>query len=199
MNEPRVLENPANGHLLRALEGDREALKWLLLHRKHLGAFAQAVVGGKKAVENFGSLDGLGEELFEAIGDASLNATLKNRHPEVHALFEAIKGDNTALDRLQRKKPSLARLAEIVRAAHEKSLEARDDRVGPQELADSAADVGCLIGEMHLARGEFEKAVQAFTRAIETHPTADAYEGRARAYTALALHDQQRAEQLREL
>ncbi len=62
----------------------------------------------------------------------------------------------------------------------------------------AAADVGCLIGEMHLHNDEFDKAVEAFSRAVETNPTADAYEGRARAYRALAALDESAAQLLRE-
>ena len=45
--------------------------------------------------------------------------------------------------------------------------------------SSTAADVGCLIGELHLSKGEYHKAIEAFTRAIENQPTADVYEGRA--------------------
>jgi hypothetical protein len=39
---------------------------------------------------------------------------------------------------------------------------------------------------------EYDKALAAFNRAIAVSPTADAYQGRATAYRALALEDQQR-------
>ena len=61
----------------------------------------------------------------------------------------------------------------------------------------AAADAACLVGEMHLNKGDHERAVEAFTRAIENNPTADAYQGRAQAYRALALQDERRAEELR--
>jgi tetratricopeptide (TPR) repeat protein len=67
--------------------------------------------------------------------------------------------------------------------------EAEDEDINPT----SAADAACLVGELHLSKGEFEKAVQAFTQAIEGNPTADAYEGRAKAYFALAERDQRAA------
>jgi hypothetical protein len=60
----------------------------------------------------------------------------------------------------------------------------------------AAADTACLVGELHLRQGEYEKAVQAFTQAIESNPTADVYEGRARAYQALADRDERKAREL---
>jgi hypothetical protein len=59
------------------------------------------------------------------------------------------------------------------------------------------ADAACLVGELHLKRGEYAKAVEAFSRALENSPTVDAYEGRARAYRALARQDERTAQQLR--
>jgi len=55
-----------------------------------------------------------------------------------------------------------------------------------------AADTACLIGELHLSKGDYAKAVEAFSRAIRSAPTPDAYEGRARAYRALAEADERR-------
>jgi uncharacterized protein HemY len=66
------------------------------------------------------------------------------------------------------------------------------DDVSPE----SAADVSCLIGEQHLRDGEFAKAVEAFTRSLETEPSADAYAGRARAHRALAEADERAAQGL---
>ena len=68
----------------------------------------------------------------------------------------------------------------------------------PAHLPDAAADVSLLIGEMHLKQGQYARAVEAFTRAIEADPkAADEYEGRARAYRALAARDERRALELR--
>ena len=65
-------------------------------------------------------------------------------------------------------------------------------------LPGAAADVSLLVGEMHLKQGEYARAVEAFTRSIEADPkAADEYEGRARAYRALAAEDERRARQLR--
>ena len=64
---------------------------------------------------------------------------------------------------------------------------------------EAAADVSLLIGEMHLKEGESRPApVEAFTRSIEANPqAADEYEGRARAYRALAAEDERKARELR--
>ncbi len=59
---------------------------------------------------------------------------------------------------------------------------------------NEGADAACLVGELHLKRGEYQKAVEAFSRAIENHPTADAYQGRAQAYRGLAADDEREAE-----
>jgi hypothetical protein len=68
---------------------------------------------------------------------------------------------------------------------------------GPQNISgEEAADVSCLIGELHLSKGDYPKAVEAFSRAIETRPTPDAHGGRARAYRALAARDERRAQDL---
>jgi tetratricopeptide (TPR) repeat protein len=70
--------------------------------------------------------------------------------------------------------------------------------VGPEDMGPAAAaDTACLVGEHHLRQGEYEKAVEAFTRAIENNPTVDAYEGRAQAYRALAERDEQKAQEQR--
>lgn len=70
--------------------------------------------------------------------------------------------------------------------------------VGSQELGGAeAADTACLVGELHLSRGDCGKAIEAFSRAIGLHPTADAYQGRARAYRVLAEQDDERARGLR--
>jgi len=64
--------------------------------------------------------------------------------------------------------------------------------------ASEAADAACLVGELHLSERAYQKAVEAFTRAIENNPTVDAYEGRARAYQGLAAVDERKAEELRQ-
>ena len=72
------------------------------------------------------------------------------------------------------------------------------EEVVPRDIEGSvAADTACLIGELHLRKGDYAKAVEAFTRAIENSPTADAYDGRAKAHRALADEDERRAARLR--
>jgi hypothetical protein len=73
-----------------------------------------------------------------------------------------------------------------------------EETAASHEIPDgAAADVSCLIGEQHLRDGEYQKAVEAFTRSLESRTTADAHEGRARAYRALADDDDRRALSLR--
>ena len=43
----------------------------------------------------------------------------------------------------------------------------RQGQIGPEPFEEStAADMGCLVGEMHLKQGEFERAIEAFTRSL---------------------------------
>ena len=73
-----------------------------------------------------------------------------------------------------------------------------DDEQEEDMPEGAAADVSLLIGEMHLKAGEYTKAVEAFTRSIEANPAAaDEYEGRSRAYRALADEDERTARELR--
>src|SRR5262245_27411232 len=42
----------------------------------------------------------------------------------------------------------------------------------PGDISTSAAaDTACLVGEMHLRQGAYEKAIEAFSRAIENNPS----------------------------
>lgn len=67
----------------------------------------------------------------------------------------------------------------------------------PQSISgDAAAHMSCLIGEMHLRKADYPKAIEAFSRAIEVRPTADAFLGRAKAYHALAIRDEATASEL---
>lgn len=69
----------------------------------------------------------------------------------------------------------------------------------PHDLrGNAAADTALLIGEMHLRNRDYLSAIAAFTRAIETNPTPDAFEGRAQAYHGIAALDEQQARDLRE-
>lgn len=195
-------ENPELFHILRALEGDAEAQQWLEMESPALGLFTHALRGDKKALKTFqeGAVPNL-DDLFATFDSCDPVPWLCEKHPELHLVFTAAKGDEAALRRLKRKKAALARLAEALRKPYQAARN-QDGAPGPEtgggEMADgAAADVGCLVGELHLRKGDFDKAVEAFTRAINTNPSADEYEGRARAYRALALLDERKAEELR--
>src|SRR5262249_41267062 len=64
---------------------------------------------------------------------------------------------------------------------------------GTEISRTSAADAAVLVGELHLRKGDYAKAIAAFTQAIENGPTTDAYQGRAKAYRGLAEKDEQKA------
>ncbi len=96
--------------------------------------------------------------------------------------------------RLKGKKTGLRKLVRLVRAAATDDVE----RASSSQADSGAADVGCLVGEMHLSRGEFARAIEAFTRAVLVSPTPDAFEGRAKAYRGLAAEDERLARELKE-
>jgi tetratricopeptide (TPR) repeat protein len=191
-------------YLLHALESDREALRWLRHKGEGLHLFAKALDGDKPALDELSSREPaeLGG-LFDTIAHCDVEQWLDENHPDLHRLFAFVRGDESALRGLKHKKVTQKRLAEILRAKyrdyHEEDGEEPSKTVNsPAKAAEgTAADVGCLIGEMHLRESEFHKAVDAFSRAIDTNPTADAYEGRARAYRALASLDVDAAQLLR--
>ena len=190
---------PEVHYTLRAVEGDAEAMAWLEANSKGLCLFARAHAGDRKAVQALqaGEVREL-DDLFEIIDNDDLSRWLEEQHPEFHELFRAAQGDEEALKRLKRKKAALGKLAQAVRQLHEKYLRrTREQRVQEDFAGGAAADMRCLVGEMHLGNGEYHKAIEAFTRALESNPTADVYEGRARAYRALADEDERKARGLR--
>jgi tetratricopeptide (TPR) repeat protein len=198
-------EVPEAYYMLRAVEGDVGAFDWLREKSRALLLFTQAVAGDREAAA-FGPGHDLDlDDLFGMICHLDLGHYLGENHPELHLLFEAIKGDEGALRRLKRKKACLGRLAEAVQPLYRGyQCAEQDDPPDPEPNAatpeipeEAAADVGCLIGELHLSKGDYEKAVEAFTRSLEGEPTADAYAGRARAYRGLAERDERRAQELR--
>jgi tetratricopeptide (TPR) repeat protein len=197
MNDTQLAQgDPAARHLLAALGGSKDSLSWLDHHKKGLSVFARALTnGGSKGLEGLKALDPAAwDELFDTVCNDGLEQALQDRHPDVYLLFEAVKGDEEALAQLKRKKRSYGKLVEVIREAHEKYLLSSSEEVGKDCIPSSAAaDVGCLIGELHLSKGEYHKAIEAFSRAIENQPTADVYEGRARAYRALAEQDEHKA------
>ncbi len=192
--------DPVMQHLLKFLDGQHEELDWLGRTRPGLSCLLRALGGGPRAREKLQELaPGHWDEIFEAIASDELEPHLQQHHRDEHSLFAAVLGDEEATKQLRRHKPSYLLLADIIREAHERSLSLTNAVESNGRVAGSeAADVGCLIGEMHLDKGEFHKAVEAFGRAIENQPSPDAFEGRARAYRALALLDENQARKLRE-
>jgi tetratricopeptide (TPR) repeat protein len=197
-------ENPELFYILHGMAGDADAFRWLRSRGEGLYLFAKALSGDKKALDAFTSAKPPDASvLCETIAHCDLKDWLSENHPDLHLLFESVRGDESALKRLKRKRPRLGKLAESLEGRYrdyheEEEVPPAGESNGAQALPDgTAADVGCLIGEMHLSNGEFDKAVEAFSRAIETKPTADAYEGRARAYRALADSDVCSAQLLR--
>jgi tetratricopeptide (TPR) repeat protein len=190
-------------HMLRALEGDEGAFVWLENKSAALALFTRAIAGDRKALTGLQASVAVElKDLHGTIDNGDPAEWLRERRPELQMLFDAIKGDDTILRRLKRKKASLGKVALVMRELYQKY--GLDDE--PADLAGrstgvmdggEAADVGCLIGEMHLSKGDYAKAVEAFTRSLESNPTADAYAGRAKAYRALALADDLQAQALR--
>jgi hypothetical protein len=199
-------ESPEVYYMLRAVEnGDKAAYDWLRERSSVLYLFTRAAAGDRTAAAAFGPGHPLDmDDLFGLIRHDDRAHWLGDRHPELHLLFDAVQGDEGALRRLKRKKACLGRLAEDVRARYrdyeaapsEDAAPSSPDSVGDIPGA-AAADVGCLIGELHLSKRDYSRAVEAFGRALEGTPTADAYEGRARAYRGLAECDERRALEIR--
>jgi tetratricopeptide (TPR) repeat protein len=186
--------HPGLLYTLRALDGDRPALRWLRVNAPGLYHLCRALQGREGAGDALRGADPAERAvLVEIMDNADLLKRIRGRHPELYELLRAGRGDAAALRRLRRRRAALATAAAALREAYRAG-----GSDGPQELTGgAAADVGLLVGEMHLQRGEYVKAVEAFTRALEREPTADAYEGRARAYLGLAREDERRAATLR--
>jgi tetratricopeptide (TPR) repeat protein len=196
-------DEPEIYHLLLALDGDLDALRWLKLHGDGLFLFVEALTGAKEAVDTLQARPSAKlVDLFDTISHCEVEEWLSEEHPELQALFAYVRGDEDALKGAKNKKGAYKRVAEIVREKYRNYHDEDADGLASAEketLAEgAAADVGCLIGEMHLHNHEYPKAVEAFSRAIAIDPTADAYAGRARAYRALAALDDHAAAQLRE-
>jgi tetratricopeptide (TPR) repeat protein len=193
-------EHPELYHLLRAADGNAEAVAWLHARDEGLGLFGEALTGQRTALDRLQKRKALDLDGLYGPGGLPLE-WLRDNQPDFHLLFEAIQGDDESLKRLDRKKHTLARLAVVARKAYRNSRRRSQpdgDETEAASLDGQAADVGCLVGELHLRQGDYLHAVEAFTRAIENSPSADAYEGRARAYSALALADERQAAELRQ-
>lgn len=186
---------PQMHFLLLALDGDESAARWLSHNSTGVALFTRALRGDKHAMAGLenGQGDHL-DDLFELIDNDDLLTWMATRRPELHALFVAVKGDPLPNGSPTPRKAHARQLAAL-RKAHDRFLQR--SQLGDDILNDSAADMGCLIGEMHLKQGEYEKAIEAFSRAIDTHASTDLYEGRARAYRGLAERDLAAAELLR--
>jgi tetratricopeptide (TPR) repeat protein len=188
---------PQVHYMLLALEGQALALDWLKENSRGVGLLTRALTGRKKALaelhaEEPAELD----DLFELLDSEDLCDWLKERQPEVHLLFKAIKDDGPALAELKKARPGRAKLALVVRETYAHHLQ--EVRDGKDLVGEAAADMACLTGEMLLKEGKYDKAIEAFTRAIEGRPSADLYEERARAYRGLAERDERRAVELRQ-
>jgi tetratricopeptide (TPR) repeat protein len=186
---------PEMHYLVLALDGQEESLEWLKNNSPGIGLLARSLAGKRKALAalHAGEPDTL-KDLFEIFENEDLAAWLAKRRPELQRLFEAVQGKAEAVANLKRENPALARLALVVRDLYESHIKAPPEENG---LEKAAGDMGCLVGEMHLRQGEFEKAIDAFNRALEDGPAADLFEGRARAYEGLAEEDRRRAGNLR--
>jgi tetratricopeptide (TPR) repeat protein len=189
---------PQMHYLLLAQDGDEAAGRWLEDNSRSVALLSRALSGQPAALSRLEAGAGVElDDLFELIDNEDLAAWLAERRPELHLLFEAAQGGAESLDRLKRKKPPFARLVGPLRRVHEAFLQRGRNGADLIEK-ERASDMSCLVGEMHLRQGEYERAVEAFSRAIENQPAADLYEGRARAYHALAGADEARARDLRE-
>ena len=189
---------PQMHYLVLALDGEPAAVAWLESNSHGVARFTHALAGEREALAGLqnGQADEL-DDLFEVIDNEDLTSWLAERRPELRLLFDAIRGDDGAAANLKTRKPSYARLVPALKSVHERFL-ART--ASPHELTEGGAqaDVGCLIGEMHLRQSEYEKAIEAFSRAIDTQPAPDLFEGRARAYRGLAERDESAAALMRQ-
>ncbi len=196
-------DDPEIYHLLRALDGDLDALRWLKHRGDGLFLLVEALSGAKEAVDTLEAhpADKL-HALFDTISHCDVAEWLRENHPELHCLFAFVRGDDDALKGVKHKRTTLKRVAEILRAKYPHYRDEDADGASPSGGAaamaeGAAADVGCLIGEMHLHNREYHKAIEAFSRAIANDPTPDAHANRACAYRALAALDDHAAAELR--
>ena len=183
--------------VVKAADGDAEAIRRLASRGEALRLLPQAVRGDRHAFAALRAADPLElDALCATLLTAETPDGLATRHPELQLLLEAVRGNEVALHRLERKRAGLGRLTRFLRDVCV-SAEAPADGGDGRMTDDAAAAVGVLVGEQHLRDRNFARALAAFNRAIEVEPTADAYEGRARAYRGLADLDDHEAGRIR--
>src|SRR5205823_8120479 len=102
---------PQMHYLVLALDGDVQAPAWLEENSRGTALFRRALAGEKQALASLqnGAAEEL-DDLFEVIDNEDLSAWLAARRPELHLLFEAIKGSDEAAGQLKRRKASYAKL-----------------------------------------------------------------------------------------
>jgi tetratricopeptide (TPR) repeat protein len=189
---------PQMHFLLLALDGDEPARRWLADNSSGVALLTRVLEGEPRALAHLDEGKPIDlDDLFELIDNEDLVAWLSERRPELHLLFDAIQGNHDSLGQLKRRKPDYLRLVAPFRKLHETFVQKTRNGNGLIEGGVVAADMSCLIGEMHLRDGDYEKAIEAFSRAIESQPAPDLFEGRARAYRGLAERDEQRARGMR--
>src|SRR5579875_4196020 len=153
-------DEPEIYHLLLALDGDLDALRWLKRHGDGLFLFVEALTGAKEAVDMLQAHPaGKLVDLFDTIAHCDVEEWLSEKHPELHALFAYVRGDGTALKEVRNKKAIFKRVAEIVREKYQNYHDEDADGAissakAPSLQEGAAADVGCLLGEMHLHNHE---------------------------------------------
>lgn len=191
-----VENHPALYYTTRALDGDRKALRWLKSNATTLHHLCQAVAGDQELDRAVEAADPVDRALLvEVMDHEELLERLHAHHPNVYLVLKAGKGDAGARKNLAQQQPRFLPLVDILQRWY---TEKTPDVAGGEPFRDaSAADVSLLVGEMHLDKGEYEKAIEAFTRTLTNQPSADAYEGRARASRALAEEDDRQAALLR--
>ena len=178
-------DHPEIYHLLLALDGDLDALRWLKHRGEGLFLFVEALTGAKEAMETLESHPAKKlVDLFDTISHCDVDEWLGENHAELHCLFAFVRGDENAFKGIKHNRVTLKRVADIVRDKYRNYREEEAD--AGEILHGTAADVGCLIGEMHLNNREYHRGIEAFGRALASVPTPDAHAGRARAYRALA-------------
>ena len=195
-------DHPEIYHLLRALDGDLDALRWLKHRGDGLFLFVEALTGAKETADTLQAHPARKlVDLFDTISHCDVDEWLGENRAELRCLFAFVRGDENAFKGIKHNRVTLKRVADIVR---EKYRNYRDEDADGSAISNAvaalpqgaAADVGCLIGEMHVNNREYHKASEAFGRALASDPTPDAHAGRARAYRELAELDDRAATEL---